>query len=154
MKQFKYILIFIISLLTLNVIGQPTIDSTELKKFWNECVNPIIDNDKDKLEKIIHFPLQGEWGFMMELNKVDRLWTKQDFFDNYGKLFANDLIENLKEQSFKNIEVYNHDNGTVELLVSVGWETMIDGFKYESGIIFRFKKFKNDWKLYVIQGVG
>lgn len=140
--------------MTLNVFGQTTIDSTELKKFWNECVSPIIDYDSNKLEKIIHFPLKGEWGFMMELNKADSLWTKQDFFDNCKKLFTKDLIEKLKVQSFKNVEVYNHDEGTVELLVSIGWETIIDGFKDEFGIIFRFKKFKNDWKLYVIQGVG
>lgn len=133
------------------MFGQTSIDSTELQKFWSESVTPIIDKNLDKLENTVQFPLIGDWGYMMGLKKADSLWTRQDFFDNYDKLFDDKIMKLLKEQNYKDAEVFKHDNLT-EILVSVGWKNE-DGIT-ESGIIFRFKKFENTWKLYVIQGVG
>src|SRR4051812_40043688 len=55
-----------------------SIDTMVLKKFWTDCITSIINSDKGKLKQIVHFPLAGEWGFMIGLNKVDTLWTQRD----------------------------------------------------------------------------
>ncbi len=156
MAKIKYILTTVVCLITFNTVGQnqSAIDSTELKMFLKDCINPIIDKDKDRLEEIVYFPLLGEWGFMMGLEKNNSLWTKQDFFDNFDSLFTDELIEKLKEKSFKDIEVYNSEDGSIELSVYVGFEIRVDDFKDESGIIFRFRKIKSAWKLFMIQGVS
>ena len=51
------------------VYGQSESDSIDLKEFWNESVEPLIQKDYDKLKELIQFPLGGESGFMMELKK-------------------------------------------------------------------------------------
>ena len=131
-----------------------SIDTLELKNFWTDCILPIISSDEEKLKQIVHFPLAGEWGYIVGLNKPDTLWTERDFYDNLDKLFYPELIDSLKTKTFKDVEVYNHTDGLTELLVRVGFETWIDSFKDESGIILRFKQINGKWKLYVFQGVG
>jgi hypothetical protein len=131
-----------------------SIAELELKNFWTDCILPIIYSDEKKLKQIVHFPLAGDWGFMVQLNKPDTLWTEKDFYDNHEKLFYPELIDSLKTKTFKNVEVFNHTDGLTELLVGVEFETWIDGFKNESGIILRFRQINGKWKLYVFQGVG
>lgn len=131
-----------------------SIDTLELNNFWIECILPIISSDAEKIKQIVHFPLAGEWGYLIGLNKPDTLWTERDFYDNLDELFYPELIDSLKTQTFNDVEVYNHTDGLTELLVGVGFETWIDGFKDESGVILRFKQINGKWKLYVFQAVG
>ncbi len=120
-------------------------NSIDLKEFWNESVEPMIQKDKEKLKEIVEFPLGGEWGFMMELKKDENEWTQSDFFENYNKLFDDKIIRLLKKLNYQDAEIFES-----EILVGIGWEQ--DGF--EAGIIFRYKKIDGKWKLYVIQAVG
>ena len=127
------------------VFGQSESDSVDLKEFWNESVEPLIQKDKEKLKGIVEFPLRGEWGFMMGLKKDEKEWTQSDFFENYDKLFDDKILRLLKELNYQDVEVFES-----EILVGIGWTE--EGF--ESGIIFRYKQIDGQWKLYVIQGVG
>ena len=136
------------------VFGQDKIDIVEVKKFWRQSVLPFIQKDTKTVDKIVHFPLGGDWGYLMELNKEQKDWTKQDFIENYGKLFTPSLIAKLKAMDYKDVDVCTDENGITELLVSVGQEQWIDGFKDESAVILRFKKLKGNWKLYLIQAAG
>jgi len=136
---------------TRNIIS---IDTLELKSFWTNCILPIINSDEKKLKQIIHFPLGGEWGYIVGLKKPHILWTERDFYDNLDKLFYPELIDSLKTKTFEDVEVYNHTDELTELLVGVGFETWIDGFKDESAVILRFKQINGKWKLYVFQLAG
>lgn len=131
-----------------------TIDTLELKKFWNDCILPIINLDKDKLEQIVYFPLAGDWGYMVGLNKPEELWTEKEFYNNLQKLFHPKYLDKLKKQTFKDISVYRQDDGEINLLVTVNFEKKVRNFKTESSTILRFRKINNKWKLYVISHAG
>lgn len=135
-------------------LSEIALDSINLKEFWTSKIVPIINNENVKSKNIFHFPLEGDWGIMMELNKPDSLWTENDFFDNYEVVFNKEVRDKLKIQNHNDVEVSVSNNGDIELLVGVGLVTLIDDFNDESGIIFRFRKIDDEWKLYVIQGVG
>ncbi|MGB0870590.1 MAG: hypothetical protein ACPGSD_13415 [Flavobacteriales bacterium] len=121
------------------------LDTIDLKKFWIQCVEPLILKDEKRIKCIIEFPLGGEWGFMMGLKKNKEEWCQEDFFENYDNLFDVEVLRKLNELSYLDTEHFNS-----ELLVSIGWKE--NGV--ESGIIFRYKKYDGKWKLNVIQAVG
>lgn len=147
----NHLLLLTICWITFNTYAQSAIDSTDLQKFWSESVTPIILKDKKKLESIIQFPLSGDWGYMIGLDKADSLWTQQDFFDNYDKLFNKRVFNSLKNQDFNDAEVISQGTST-EIIVGVGWKDE-DGIS-EFGILLRFKLIDGIWKLHLIQGVG
>lgn len=88
---------------------------------------------------------------MIGLDKADSLWTQQDFFDNYDKLFNKRVFNSLKNQDFNDAEVISQGTST-EIIVGVGWKDE-DGIS-EFGILLRFKLIDGIWKLHLIQGVG
>lgn len=133
-----------------NTDVKPIVDSLVLMKFWTECIIPLLNKDRKQLESVVHNSIDGEWGFMLELNKPQSEWTQKDFINNYEKLWEGKFIEILKQKSVEDVQIYNEN----VLILGIGSELMIDGFKDESGILLRFKKFDNKWKLYVVQGVG
>jgi len=140
--------ISLFTLLTLSfsaVFSQSNTDSIDLREFWAESVQPLIQKDEAKLNEIIEFPLKGQWGYMMGLKKEEQDWTQVDFFKNYDKLFDDRIIELLKSLDYQDAEIVKS-----EILLGIGWEE--EGF--ESAIIFRYKRIDGQWKLYVIQGVG
>ena len=73
-----------------------SLDSTELKQFWTDCVVPIINLDKDKMQQFVYFPLNGDWGHMVNLKKPQQEWTEEDFYDSLQKLFYPEYIAKLK----------------------------------------------------------
>ena len=131
-----------------------TIDTLELKKIWNDCMFPIMNLDKEKLKQIVYFPLAGDWGYMVGLNKSEELWTEKEFYYNLQKLFHPKYIDKLKKQTFKDISVYQQNDGEINLLVAVNFETKVGNIKTESSTILRFRKIINKWKLYVIFHAG
>lgn len=139
---------------SLNLTCQVENDSLELQSFWKSHIHPIINGEKKVVENYTHFPLEGDWGYMIELEKSDDEWKKEDFIRNYENLFTQEVIDSLKLLNYKDIEILSHEDGGMELLVSVNFIKWIDDFKDEYGIIFRFKVIENSWKLYLIQGVG
>ena len=140
------ITLFLLLFLSISTVyGQSESDSIDLKEFWNESVEPLIQKDYDKLKELIQFPLGGEWGFMMELKKDEKNWTPSDFFENFDKLFDDRIIGMLEDLNYHDAEIYES-----EILVGIGWKE--EGF--ESGIIFRYKRIGGQWKLCVIKAVG
>ena len=127
-----------------NSIVEETSDDIDLEEFWQEKITPIINNKGLQTDRIFHFPLEGDWGYIVELNKPDSLWTKKDFIDNYDKLFSQEVRDKLSSQTHQDVDIIENNKGYIELLVGGGWETWIDDFKDESGIIFRFRKIDND----------
>ena len=147
MKKMKIILIIFLTFSVSSAFSQLKTDSIDLKSFWSEYVEPLIDKDFEKIKSIVHFPLEGEWGFMMELKKDEINWSQVDFIENYDKLFDDKIIGLLKELNYTDAELFNN-----EILVGIGWKD--ESGISESGIIFRYKEVNGQWRLCVIQGVG
>lgn len=129
-------------------------DTIKQKSFWEATIIPFINKDTEKLKSLVHFPLAGDWGYMMELLKPEGQWTQKDFLDNYEKLFTPEVIHKLKMKSYNDVEVFHSVDGLVELLVGITFDRIEDGVKLESGFILRFKQLEGIWKLYLIQGTG
>jgi hypothetical protein len=146
-KKMKIILLILLAYSFSPTFSQAKTDSIDLKSFWSESVEPLIIKDFEKIKTIVHFPLEGEWGFMMGLKKDELDWTQVDFIENYDKLFDDKTIGLLKELNYTDAELFNH-----EILVGIGWKD--ESEISESGIIFRFKEVNGQWRLCVIQGVG
>jgi hypothetical protein len=125
--------------------AQSDTDSLDLDSFWIEYVQPLIEGNRQKLETFIEFPLDGEWGFMMELDHPPKNWTENDFYDNYSKLFNEETITRLKNTSSKDLEFFKK-----EILLNIGWKNE----EVELGIFFRYIRVNGSWKLHVIQAVG
>ena len=145
--------LFLLAILTFSmttVFSQNRIDTVDMKLFWLESVEPLIQKDTTQLKSIIEFPLGGEWGFIMGLEKDEKDWSQADFFKNYDKLFSPEIISLLKKLNYHDAEIYKPNDNLTEILVGIGWEE--DGF--EKGIVFRYKRINGVWKLYVIQAVG
>lgn len=131
-----------------------TIDTLELKKFWNDCMFPIMNLDKNRLKQIVNFPLAGDWGHLIGLNKPEEQWTEKEFYNHLQKLFYPEYLDKLKKQTYKDINVYQQDDGEINLLVTVHFEKRIDNVKTESSTILRFRKINNRWMLYVFIHAG
>lgn len=55
-----------------------TVDINEA--LWNNLILPFIERDVLKLDDIVHFPLKGDWGYLMNLDVKENNWTKDLFF--------------------------------------------------------------------------
>ena len=130
------------------------IDSNELKTFWEKNLMPLVKGDKNKFIQQTHFPLKGDWGYMMQLDKPEDQWTKDDFMNGFDKLFNQKFIDKLKTLSHKDMEVRKIENEELEFLVSASFEDWVDEYKDEWTIILRFKKINGEYKLYMINGAG
>jgi hypothetical protein len=137
-----------------SAFGQQKVGADELKSFWKHSVLPLIQKDRATIDKIVHFPLAGDWGFMMELDKAENEWTKQDFEENFNKLFTPELLKKLKSMGYQNVDIHTDENGLTELIISVGQEQWVDGFKDESAIVFRYRKIRGKWMLFSIHAAG
>lgn len=130
------------------------IDTAVLSRFWTDCVMPVINLDEQKLKKVVHFPLDGDWGYMIGLKSPGLSLTEDDFFSNLDQLFTIEFRDSLKQQSFIDVAAYQRSNSEVNLVVSVSFEKMIDGEKFETSRILRYKKFEGKWKLFLIYEAG
>lgn len=135
----------------------PEKDSIGLDEFWVENIIPILENDKERLEEVISFPLEGNWSMDMGFEKAESMVTSKEFFANYKKLFDQRCIEKLKELAYHDTQVYTGE-GDVQLIVSNGWEIpYIDkngGQNHrEGGIILYFKRNEGKWNLFSIESM-
>lgn len=157
LRNIKSILLLLTLLLDTQSHAQDshTLESFDKEAFWQESVVPFINRDIDKIRDIVHFPLLGDWVFIMEIDKEKSELTIEDFFQNFDNLFTDEFIDSLLAHNPEHGEIYNNErDGLYEVLVSAGKETWIDGFKYESAVILRYWWIENRWKLAVIQGAG
>ena len=129
-------------------------DSSELIRFWDECVEPVISLNAQKIKEIVHFPLEGDWGYMIGLGNPKSNWTESDFYNGLDKLFYKEFRDSLDHQTYKDVHVYQQDDGEINLMVQVNFVRYADDFKHEKSRILRYKKINDRWMLYVILEAG
>jgi hypothetical protein len=142
------------ALIASDLFSQQSVSDSDIKDFWQSSIVPIMNKDEKQLQEIVHFPLEGDWGYVVGIEKPGKELAKADFFSNIDELFHKDFLERLKKMNSDQVEKVRTSSGEVKLMVGVNWENWIDGFKDESGMILRFRKVDQKWRLYMIQGVG
>lgn len=155
MKKISFLVLVIVCILSRSGYGQKhNADSTELKLFYEHFVTPLLDKDMHRVKEIVYWPLKGDWGNIMNFTKPKSMWTEDDFYINYDKLFNEAFVRALRRQTWKNIDMLYRDNGGSELLIGVRHRAVVGGFKEDSTVIFRYKRINGHWKLYYIQKIG
>ena len=112
--------------------------------FWDTNIQAIIDGDVDEVISQSHFPMSTFEGD----------WSKNSFSDAFDILFDASAVENLKSQSYRDIQATEDSPGVMVYIVVINTVTEIDGEIYESATILSFKKFEEEWKLYNIDMAG
>lgn len=119
------------------------------KALWNRCIQPMCDGDSIAFAELVQFPLMGEWGYVMELDKPEELWNKQDFIDNWSKLINDLFHDQVCAESFENFEVWMNEGVPT---VDVAYSESFDGL--ESAVIFRFQKVRTEWTMVAVFVAG
>jgi hypothetical protein len=124
--------------------------------FWNSNVKAIIDLDKQTIIDQTNFPLEGSWGYNLDLNKAPEEWTKDDYTSNLEKIFNQETRDQLKQKSYNDLVHYKNEQGELIYIVNVVFTTKMEGSSdmMESSTIFFFKMFDSKWKLYSIEYAG
>lgn len=124
--------------------------------FWNSNIKAIVDLDKETILNQTNFPLEGSWGYAIELDKAPEEWTKDDYTNNLSKIFNQETRDQLKQKTYNDLVHYKNEQGELIYIVNVVFSTkMEDSDEYmESSTIFFFKMFDSKWKLYSIEYAG
>ncbi|UTW60999.1 hypothetical protein KFE98_13340 [bacterium SCSIO 12741] len=118
--------------------------------FWEKYVRPFVDGDRQELDTLIHFPLEGDWGYIMKLEKDPPEWNKEDFYSNYSLLFNERIKEIILKKGYDEVHIHDWKNGPQEVVYSIGWHD----YGFESQILLRYRKVDHKWLLTQIQGAG
>lgn len=124
--------------------------------FWNSNIRAIIDLDAETIINQTNFPLEGSWGYAIELDKTPEEWTKDDYTNNLGKIFNQETRDQLKQKTYNDLVHYRNEQGELIYIVNVVFTTRMEDSDdmMESSTIFFFKMFDSKWKLYSIEYAG
>lgn len=124
--------------------------------FWNSNIKAIVELDKETILNQTNFPLEGSWGYALELDKAPEEWSKDDYTNNLSKIFNEETRDQLKQKTFNDLVHYKNEQGELIYIVNVVFNTKMEGSDeyMESSTIFFFKMFDSKWKLYSIEYAG
>lgn len=151
----KLVFSLAICFLSLFSFGQATGKEVVLS-FWDSNIQSIIDFDKAKIIEETNFPLEGSWGYTIELETSPDQWTKEDYVNNLDKIFNEELRNNLMSKTYNDLVHYKDETGTLSFIINLNFLTKDPeiGESFESSTILFFKMFDNKWKLYSIEYAG
>ena len=112
--------------------------------FWDTNIQAIITGDVDQVVSQSNFPMSTFEGD----------WSKKSFVDAFDILFDKSSVEELKSQTYRDIQAVEDSPGVMIYRVVITTEMEIDGEIFESATILSFKKFEGDWKLFNIDMAG
>lgn len=147
-------LLFFIFLYSIS-FGQ-AISRDVVTSFWNNNIRAIVEMDDDKIIRQTQFPVNGSWGYAVELKEKPENWVENDFTSNLDKIFNEDTRSKLAQKTYNDIVHYRNEAGELIFIVNVDFLTTdeISGDTYESSTIFFFKQFESKWKLFSIEYAG
>lgn len=120
------------------------INKTEPQQFWETNIQAILESNVEEVVNQSHFPL----------NTFEGEWSENDFVDAFEILFSEVELSELRSQSYRDIQMFEDEDGATIYMVVILTETEIEGEYYESATILSFKKFDGQWKLYDIDMAG
>ena len=151
----KRILLF--AMLTLGPIWSSFSQKADLEtvqSFWNSNIAAIISLDRETIISQTNFPLEGSWGYVVELEGDADSWTKEDFVQNIDKIFNDEMRVKLRRMDYNQLVHHVDEDGQVNFILQLLFVTEEEGVKYESATLLYFRKFEGIWKLYQIEYAG
>lgn len=132
----------------LELIDLPPNDKNEIISFINDFKSQI--ENVDSLISMIHFPLYGEWGFVLGFNNGGEDLSKADFRNGFHNIFTPYIKEQIDLNNFSFFKIENVDS-EYDLLLNC---SISKKSEFESSRLFRFKKINGEYKLYLIFHAG
>jgi len=149
----RSVLSSVVVLFTFISFGQKG-DLQTVQAFWDNNIQEIVRLDKVKIIEHTHFPVDGSWGYAVDYNLDPADWTDELFKDNLDKIFDESLRAVLKGMDYNQLVHHRDENGALNFMIQLFFETEIDGTKLESSTILFFKCYNQIWKLYKIEYIG
>ena len=149
--------LLLLSLLTVSIFFETFAQKADLEtvqSFWNSNIAAMISLDRETIIYQTNFPLQGSWGYALQLEGDADSWTKEDFVQNVDKIFNDELRIKLRRIDHNQLVHHVDENGQLNFILQLLFVTEEDGEKYESATLLYFKQFDGIWKLYQIEYAG
>ena len=143
-------------LFSLTSYSQKT-DLATVRNFWDTTIMEIVRLDKDKIIEHTHFPVEGSWGYALEmegLSEEPEEWSDADFKNNLDKIYTAETRSALQKKTYNDLVHFIDDQGELNFILQLTFETEMDGETYESATILYFKRYESIWKLFKIEYAG
>ncbi len=147
----KNFLLIISIILSYSLPAQVNEDSNYLKKFWENKIKPIIENNKETVINYIDFPLLGDWGHLIGKTEPVEQLGESHFREGFEKLFNTDIIRKLKKLNYQNLRSYIDESGKSIISISINSDEFDE---HESTLLLIFHKISGEYKLKRIMFAG
>lgn len=129
-------------------------DLATVQNFWDNNIMEIIRLDKEKIIDHTAFPVSGSWGYALELEGGPEAWTDDDYKLNLDKIYNEELRIKLRGMNYNSLVHHTDENGELNFILQITFETITDVGTFESATLLYFKKYEGIWKLYQIEHAG
>lgn len=150
MKTLLFLLIITISSST-----NAQIASLEtVRNFWDTNIMEIIRLDKEKIIEHTNYPVEGSWGYVLELEGEPDTWTTAEFNNGLPLIFNDQLRIALRSKTYNDLVHFENETGELEFIIQLTSITSTDDGDFESSTFLYFKKFEGVWKLFKMEYAG
>ena len=125
----------------------------KIKEIWDNRLSKMSDKDKAKKIDLFHFPLEGDYGYSMELKGDVDQWTKSEFYNNYDKFFTEDVLSKIEQTTYFDLDLLDAEDEVVVSL-TLDFIYLIGEYQADSSIMFYAKEYDGAWKIYKILMAG
>jgi len=148
--------IFVLFFTLLSTVSFGQVNRDVVMSFWNSNIKAIVDMDKEKIIRQTNFPVEGSWGYLLELEDKPENKVESVFTDNLDKIFNEETRKQLSEKTYNDLVHHKNEAGEIIFIVNVVFDNVDPetGYEYESSTLFFFKLFDNKWKLYSVEFAG
>lgn len=150
MKTFLFVLIVMLTKISFS--QKASLET--VRNFWDSNVMEIIRLDEDKIIEHTNYPVDGSWGYVLELEGEPETWTDTDFNNGLSTIFNTELRVALREKTYNDLVHHENEAGELEFILSISFTTSTEDAEFESMTFLYFKKFEGIWKLFKIENAG
>jgi hypothetical protein len=129
-------------------------DLATVQNFWDNNIMEIVRLDKEKILEHTAFPVTGSWGYAIELDGGPEDWKNDDYTNNLDKIYNEELRIKLRGMNYNSLVHHMDDDGELNFILQLSFETVTDDGTFESATLLYFKKYDGIWKIYQIEHAG
>ena len=147
-------LLFLLLMTTSTVAFSQIADLETVRNFWDTNIMEIIRLEKDKIIEHTNYPVEGSWGYVLELEGEPETWTNTDFNNGLPVIFNDQLRIALRSKTYNDLVHFENEKGELEFIIQLTSITSTDDGDFESSTFLYFKKFEGVWKLFKMEYAG
>ena len=135
--------IILLLLLTISTISFSQIANLEtVRNFWDTNIMEIIRLDKEKIMEHTNYPVEGSWGYVLELESEPENWSETDFNAGIPVIFNDEMRIALRGKTYNDLVHFENEAGELEFILQVSTITSTEDGDFESSTFLYFKKFE------------